>query len=323
MASSASARRFMFNRSFDDPEKLYLPGERNRAEREAAIVAENAVAAEREHQAAELARAQTTQKETTEIPPPAEENKEFTKAQMDAARAEGHIAGHTSALEEADTAREHYIADAMNLIATGLDDLQAQQDAANKHTADLAMRMVFGVVQRVLPEHTQRHAIENIEIFVRQVLPLTMNEPTLSVRAHAMIAPDLEARLKEIFTLTAFQGTYTMIPDYELQPGDCKLEWAGGGASRDEGRIWADIREIIASNIGAVDAHSLEAAADVAIAQGGASTTENTTKTAASVTGESSGFKSLGANLLGDSKPKIDTSNDTIANTKTDLPEES
>ncbi len=271
MATSASARKFLFTRSFDDPAKLYWPGERNKAEREAAAAVEAAEAAEREHKAAEIARAQAAPKKTAdtaaEPPKPPAEKKEYTKAQLDAAREEGHIAGHTAALEEAETAREHYIADAVNLIAVGLDGLQAQQDAANKQTADLAMRMVFAVVQRLLPEYTHHYAVDNIESFVRHVLPLAMGEPRLTVRAHAMIAPDIEVRLKEVFTRTAFQGTYAVIPDYELQPGDCKLEWAGGGADRDEGRIWADIREVIAGNVGAADADALDIAADAALAQ--------------------------------------------------------
>jgi flagellar assembly protein FliH len=266
MARSASSRKFLFDRSFDDPAKLYLPGERNRAEHEAAAAADAAVIADREHKAAQQALADSTREEI-EPPIPTEEKKEFTQAHLDAAREEGHIAGHTAALEEAETAREHYIADAVNLIAQGLDELQARQDDANKHTADLAMRMVFGVVQRLLPDYTHHYAVDNMETFVRRVLPLAIGEPNLTVRAHAMIAPDLEVRLKDVFTRAAFQGTYAVIPDYELQPGDCKLEWDGGGADRDEGRIWADVREIIAANVGEANADDLDVAADTA-AQG-------------------------------------------------------
>ncbi len=258
----------MFTRSFDDPDKLYLPGERNKAEREAAAAAEAAEearkAAARERKAAERERAKR-EAEDAESDEPIEEEKEFTQSDLDAAREEGHIAGHTAALEEAETAREHYIADAMNLIAQGLDGLQNRQDAANKQTADFAMRMVFGVVQRLLPDYTHHYAVDNMETFVRRVLPLAIGEPTLTIRAHAMIAPDLEVRLKDVFNRTAFQGSYAVIPDYELQPGDCKLEWDGGGADRDEGRIWAEIREVVAGNIGDADADDFDRAADEAV----------------------------------------------------------
>jgi len=264
----------MFTRSFDDPAKLYLPGERNRAEREAAAAAEAAEIAEREHKAAQNNALAERKSQEAEPPKPAEEAIEFTQSRLDAAREEGYIAGHTAALEEAETAREHYIADAVNLIAQGLDGLQDRQDDANKQTVDLAMRMVFAVVQRLLPEHTHHYAVDNMEAFVRRALPLAMDKPRLTVRAHAMIAPDLEVKLKEVFTRATFQGTYAVIPDYELQPGDCKLEWEGGGADRDEGRIWADIREVIAANIGDANADDLDKSADTAAEQTAAEQTE-------------------------------------------------
>ncbi len=254
MASRSNpARKFLFERSFDDPSKLYLPGERRQSEAAAAAAAEPFTT--REAEAAVDAPA-------PDEPPKPEPKPEFTQAQLDAAREEGYIQGHTAALEEASTAREHYIADAINLIAQGLAALEEKQQAANQALANDAMRMAYGVVRKVLPEIAHHHALDNIETFIRQVLPIAVGEPRLLVRAHAMIAPDLEARLKDVFTHASFQGSYAVITDYELQPGDCRLEWDGGGAERNEGRIWQDIREAIAGNFGDVDVAALDAAAD-------------------------------------------------------------
>jgi flagellar assembly protein FliH len=260
MARTAPSRKFLFERSFDDPSKLYLPGERRRSELEAEAAA---AAAERlEHELEQkLARA-------PDAPPPEPVAKaEFTQAQLDAAKEEGYIQGHGAALEEAATAREHYAADALNVIAQGLAALNTQQAEANKELASLAMRMVYGLARRLLPEHAQAHAVDSIEAFVRKVLPLAVGEPRLVVRSHPMISEDLEARLKDVFARSAFQGTFTVVTDYEVQPGDCRLEWDGGGADRDESRIWAEIREVVAANFGDIDIDALDDAADK-LAQG-------------------------------------------------------
>jgi len=253
--SPRGAKKFLFDRSFDDPAKLYLPGERRKSEIAAAAVAEAAAA--------------IAAQPVGELPPAAAEPEpeivakpEFTQAQIDAAREEGYIAGHSAALEEAGTAREHYVADAINLIAQNLDKLEEQQRSANTELADLAMRMVYGVTQRLLPRFAQAHAVDTIEHFVRAALPIAAGEPRLVVRAHPMIAADLETRLKDAFIRASFQGSYSVVTDYELQPGDCRLEWDGGGADRNEGRIWRDIREVVAANFGAVDADVLDQAAD-------------------------------------------------------------
>src|SRR4051812_35125754 len=101
-------RKFAFERSFDDPSRLYLPSERRKSE----IAAEEAAQA-----AAATAEAARAAARSPQEPPPEPKIKlEFTKAQLEAAREEGYIAGHGAALEEAGTSREHYVADAINLI---------------------------------------------------------------------------------------------------------------------------------------------------------------------------------------------------------------
>jgi len=251
-------RKFAFERSFDDPSRLYLPSERRKSE----IAAEEAALAAAA--AAEAARAATRKDEP---PPPPKIKLEFTKAQLEAAREEGYIAGHGAALEEAGTSREHYVADAVNLIAQGLAKLDEQQQAANRELEKTAMRMVCGIVRRLLPGFAEQHAVDNIENFVRTVLPVAVGEPKILVRAHVLIAEDLEARLKDVFERASFQGSYTVITDYELQPGDCRLEWAGGGADRDEARIWRSVREAVAASYGDVDVDALDTTVDAQIAQ--------------------------------------------------------
>jgi len=252
--ASRGAKKFLFDRSFDDPSKLYLPGERRKSEVAAAAAAEAAVAA-----AAQPLEAAPV---VSEEPPEPVIKPEFTQAQLDAAREEGYIAGHQAALEEAGTSREHYVADAINLIAQGLEKLEGQQRAANTELADLAMRMVYGITQKLLPRFAHAHAVDSIEHFVREALPIAVGEPRVLVRAHAMIAEELQERLKDVFIKASFQGSYAVVTDYELQPGDCRLEWDGGGADRNEARIWRDIREVVAGNFAGEDVRILDQAAD-------------------------------------------------------------
>jgi flagellar assembly protein FliH len=243
-------KKFLFDRSFDDPNKLYLPGERRRAE----IEAEAAVAA-----------AETAVRDAAAIPseaPRGPSPEEQLKAKLEAAREEGYVQGHTAALEEAETAREHYIADALNLIAQGIDKLGEQQRESYGQLANDALRMVYAVVRKLLPPVAHTHAAETIGEFVREVLPLAASEPKLVVRAHSMITADLEERLKPLASRSGFRGSMVVMADYELQPGDCRIEWDGGGADRDEARIWREIRAAIAATLGDVDPEGLDRAAD-------------------------------------------------------------
>lgn len=258
-ASSASARTkpFLFERSFDDPSKVYLPGEKFGPKVKVDLPKPKTKSGEQADESADAAPA--------EPPPPP---KTFTEAELEAAREEGYVEGHTSALEEAETAREHYVADALNIISKSLDGLEEQQTEANREIGETALRLVYAVIEKVVPVHAQAHAIDSVEALVRDILPLVYDEPTLVVRTHNMIAEDVQARMEEVCGRSNFRGSISVAPDYELQPGDCRVDWQGGGADRNEGRLWADIRAIVEDNVGRVDVEALDAAADSEIETG-------------------------------------------------------
>lgn len=253
-AQRTPQRRFLFDRSFDDPRRLYLPNEKRRSEleadRRAEAVAQAAIAA------SEAARQSLTapEPEETKAPEPM-----FTQAQVDAAREEGYVAGHTAALEEAETARSHYVADAINLIAQALTKLEDQQQAANHDIGETAIRLLFAIARKTIPETAHQYAAENITDFVRKTLPVVLGEPKLLIRVHAMIVEDIQQGLAEVFTRAGFQGSYVVVADYELQPGDCRVEWSGGGAERSEVRIWREIDRMMREAVGTFDEQAAEA----------------------------------------------------------------
>jgi flagellar assembly protein FliH len=131
--------------------------------------------------------------------------------------------------------------------------LDEQQQTANREIGEIAMRVLFAVARKTIPETAHQFAQENVSDFVKKVLPVVLGEPKLLIRVHAMIVEDIQTRLREVFTRAGFQGGYTVVADYELQPGDCRLEWSGGGAERSEARIWAEIERTMTENFGEIE----------------------------------------------------------------------
>lgn len=254
-----SVRKFLFDRSFDDPGKLYMPGEMRRAELDA-MEATEALAARAAQDSASNVEVSEGESDAPAVPPPPEIK--YTQDDLDAAREDGFVAGHAKAVEEAATAREHYVADAINIISQNLAKLDEKQAIANRDLGETAMRLAFAVLRKIVPDHAKDDVADNINTFVKQVLPLILGEPKIVVRVHGSIVNMVSTRLKDVFATSSFQGGYTVVADFELQPGDCRLDWAGGGADRSEARIWAEVREVIAANYGDVDVDALDAAAE-------------------------------------------------------------
>ena len=257
---TASSKRFLFERSFDDPRKLYMPNEKRKSELEADRISAERAAAAAATRAAAMAKAAPQAEAAPEVPQP-----KFTQAQLDAAREEGFVAGHTAALEEAETARGHYVADAINLIGQGLAKLDEQQQNANREIGESAIRLLFAVARKTIPETANQFAQENVTDFVKKILHLVLGEPKMIIRVHSMIVEDIQTRMSDVFTRAGFQGGYSVIADYELQPGDCRVEWSGGGAERSEAKIWREIERAMADSVGEFDEHQIAAADSAAL----------------------------------------------------------
>ena len=241
--ATAASQKFLFDRSFDAP-----PPEEPKEE------------AENQEEAPKAPSILEEMRQDAPAQPP-EPEVEFTKVQLDAAREEGYIEGHTAALDDAETSREHYVADAINLMSKGIDSLEEQQKLANEELARTSLRMLFAVFQKVLPTTSHKLISQEIEALVQQVMAQIYTEPRLVVRVHPMIAEDVEKRTVPAVESSKFEGVLNVISDSELQPGDCRLEWDGGGAERSEARIWRDLEEVISHTIGHVDLIALESSA--------------------------------------------------------------
>lgn len=183
-------------------------------------------------------------------PPPPEPEKLFTQADLDAAREEGVVEGHTTALEEAETSRAHYVADALNLLSKGLEDLQNKQDQANEELAKISMRLTYAVLRKILPRCADDFATEEIDGMIKSVLGRIMDKPQVVVRVHQMIVDNVREKITPVFENTALKDKFTVCADYELQPGDCRIEWTNGGIERNTGRIWREIDKAVALSIG-------------------------------------------------------------------------
>jgi len=241
---------FLFDRSFDDPSEVYMPGEKFGPKIKVDLPKSDQPAKDSSDEKPET---------KADEPPPAGN---YTEEQLEAAREEGYVEGHTAALEDAESSRDHYVADAVAVISNTLSDLESRQTESNRETGEMAMRMAYAVIEKILPEHAKDHVYDSVEALVKDVLPLVYDEPVIKVRAHKMIAEGLQEKLTQVCEQSNFTGRFEVISDYEFQPGDCRVEWEGGGADRSEARLWAEIREIVSDNVGAVSVDALDEAAD-------------------------------------------------------------
>jgi flagellar biosynthesis/type III secretory pathway protein FliH len=164
----------------------------------------------------------------------------FTQAEIAAARAEAHAA----ALAEAERRHDGATRAALDAIAVQMRAAATEAALVAERSAEAIAGALFAALAAALPDTCARHGAAEVAAVARAVLPALMQEPSVTVRvnphAQAAVAREiarLEPGLARRVVLTATDA---------LDPGDIRIDWQDGAASRNTADVWARIAETLA-----------------------------------------------------------------------------
>ncbi len=180
-----------------------------------------------------------------EPPPPA-----FSEEELQVARDEAFQAGRAAAMREAEAATERAMAGAVQALGVGLKALEQQlrHDAEERHRE--AVRVAMTVAARVMPETAVRNGLVEIEGVFRDCMSFVLEEPRVSVRVADALADSARERLEAIAESSGFEGRLLVLGDPAVAMGDCRVEWAEGGAERNFARVWQEIEMVLERVLG-------------------------------------------------------------------------
>lgn len=221
------------------------PAEVSAAARRAAL--DVAVAQAEADAAAAEAEALAAQMQPPEPETPPEPS--FSLQDLEAARDEAYVAGHTAALQEAEAATERLASESLHFIAQGLRQLAGTIDQPYQRLEPMAVEVAVAICRRLLPMMAFQHGTGEIEALVRQILPTIIEQPRIVVRVHPALADMVRQGMVPVVADTGFEGRLLIMEDAGIQPGDTRIEWADGGIERDTPRTWAEILQVIDRNV--------------------------------------------------------------------------
>lgn len=217
----ATIRKFMFDVSFDEPHPL-----------EDAPVA---VASESESEV-----------ESPPPPPPT-----FTEDEVDQLKAEAFEAGRAEGRMEAQAADERMAVLALEAAAAKMGELARLEAAAADRNAREAIAVAVSVVRKMLPELARREGLGEIEALVAECIGRLTGEARIMLRVAESLRERVAERIEPIAARVGFEGRLLTAGEASLAPGDCRLEWADGGAERDSARLMGEIDGILERYLGA------------------------------------------------------------------------
>ncbi len=169
-------------------------------------------------------------------------------AALERARSEAFALGEARGREAASTETEGEIARALDTIlaTSGALAFEAERRAERLRTESAALALA--AASHLAAELVRRAPSAEIEALFADCLAHLDGENRVIVHVPARIAAPLEIRLNAIAARKGFSGHIAVQGEAGMEPGDCRIEWADGGAARDWRKLLAAIEQAVTSH---------------------------------------------------------------------------
>jgi flagellar assembly protein FliH len=177
----------------------------------------------------------------------------FTQEDLDRVRAEALSFGRRQGAAEAADSVDQRMVRALEQIAEGLSMVFDARQQANAEQAKEVTAVALAVIRKLFPETSRRHGLTEVAAVIEEIIGRIIDKPKLSVRVSESLRADLTEKLGALAEAHDFAGQISVVGDSAMPEGDCRLSWAGGGATRDSAATWREIDAAVTRILGSIN----------------------------------------------------------------------
>jgi flagellar assembly protein FliH len=167
------------------------------------------------------------------------------------AEAAAHRKGYADALDDAKVEADRRIAEALERIAVSLGAASNALSAIETRLECEAVEVAVAVARKLAPALIAREPFAEISALASDCFRELIAAPHIVVRVNEALYAPAREKLDEIARAKSFQGRLVVLAEPDITVGDCRIEWADGGISRDAVAADAAIGTAVASYISA------------------------------------------------------------------------
>lgn len=161
------------------------------------------------------------------------------------AEAQAHRKGFAAGLEQAQGEANQRVAAALALIGDGLSRLDRALTGIETRLETEAVEVAVAVAAKLAPQLIAREPFAEISALANECFHQLVTTPHVVVRIGADAYDAAKEQLEEIARARGFEGRLVVMSDEALAPGDCRIEWADGGVTRDQAATQSAIDEVV------------------------------------------------------------------------------
>lgn len=166
-------------------------------------------------------------------------------AKIDEAETRGYRAGFTAGQQETQGETARRIAVAMENISRSLDKLARGLSNVEQRVEAEAVEVAVATGRKLASALIAREPFAEIQALATDCFRELVATPHVVVRVHDALYAEAQTRLAEIARQTGFDGRLLVLAEPDIGTGDCRIEWADGGMTRDHAAIDAQIEETV------------------------------------------------------------------------------
>ena len=167
------------------------------------------------------------------------------------AESEAHRKGFTAGEAKAQSEAAQRTADALGLIADGLDRLDKALKGIEARLESEAVEIAVAVASKLAPKLIAREPFAEISALATESFNHLVKTPHVVLHIGADIYEQAKGKLDEIARARGFEGRLVVLSDPAMPPGDCRMEWADGGVARDRAATLAAIDDVVGRYVAA------------------------------------------------------------------------
>jgi flagellar assembly protein FliH len=153
--------------------------------------------------------------------------------------------GYATAEAKARTDVQREAAAALARIAENVEHLRRGFAVLEARLEAEAVEVAVAVARKLSAELVRREPFAEISALVADCFRHLGEAPHVVVRVNDALYARAQDQLATIARDRGFEGRLVVLAEPEIAPGDCRIEWADGGVSRDRAAIAAEIEELI------------------------------------------------------------------------------
>jgi flagellar assembly protein FliH len=167
------------------------------------------------------------------------------QAKLVEAQAQGYRNGYAAAEAAARTEADKQIPAMLAAISAAIGELRRGFTVLEARLETEAVEVAVAVANKLAPELVAREPLVEIAALVNEALGHLVGAPHLVIRLSDPLYAAAQPMLTDIAKARGFEGRLVVLADPEIGLGDCRVEWADGGITRDRATTEAAIAELV------------------------------------------------------------------------------